>query len=364
MGFMEFPIEIREPILELALLADTTKPPNEAISLTRELRKVALEEDADTGKGGSTITAGEYVHLKKTSSWGGSYSLPVFYKPGTYRDTALSLLLVSGQIHDETKRILDREVGHSSWKADVMFINDVGLWTTWLSASRSLSHVDTVHAQLRSFNTPESLDPAFIRDYLWRGGCGGPPVGVWGFCDLLMGVLGGTIGPFPREKEIDGPESHRAWRGNDSCGITVNHLILDCLSSQEENILHPHIPGLGRSHILSARNLDPAIPEQKRAALSLARFCDGHLDILMRESSSDVDRRKLLFEQVGEISIQVDGEPYEHFDLSEILVELSWTKGDHWEPYRLALVDRAFQWKEEAIERRRRAGFRVVGQLN
>lgn len=130
MAFMEFPIEIREPILEMALLPDTTKPPNDAINLTRELRKVALEEDTDTGKGGSTITAGKYILLKETRGWNGSYSLPVFYRPGTCRDAALQLLLVSRQIHAETKRILDKEADHSSWKADVMFIKHVGLWTT------------------------------------------------------------------------------------------------------------------------------------------------------------------------------------------------------------------------------------------
>lgn len=75
---------------------------------------------------------------------------------------------------------------------------------------------------------------------------------------------------------------------------------------------------------------------------------------------------RVLFERVGEILIQVDGEPYEHFDLSEILEELSWGKDERWEPgyYRLALVDAAFQWKKETIERRRRTGFRVAGQLN
>lgn len=360
---MEFPIEIREPILEMALLADTTKPPNDAINLTRELRKVALEEDTETGKGGSTVTAGEYILLKETRGWGGSYSLPVFYRPGTCRDTALPLLLVSRQIHAETKRILDRKSDHSSWKADVMFIKYVGLWTTWLSASRFLSNVDTVHAQFRSFNAPETLDPAFFRDYLWQGGCGGPPVGVWGFYNLLMGFLEGIIGPFPRRSQIDGPESHGDQRRNDARGITVGRLVLDFLSSTEENILPLNSNPPGFSQILSARNLDPALPEQKRAALALARFCASHLEILMRESSSDIDRRKLLFEQVGEISIQVDGEPYEHFDLSEILVELSWRKEEHWEPYRLALADSAFQWKEEAIERRRHAGLGVAGQL-
>ncbi|KAG6368565.1 hypothetical protein INS49_002778 [Diaporthe citri] len=366
MAFMGFPIEIREPILELALLVDTTEPPNDAINLTRELRKVPLEDDATTGKGGSTITAGEYTLLEKTSGWGGSASLPVFYRPGTCRDTALQLLLVSRQIHDETKRILDREADHSSWKADVMFIKYVGLWTTWLSASRFLSHVDTVHAQFRSFNTPETLDPAFFRDYLWRGGCGGPPVGVWGFYDLLMGFLEGIIGPFPRRREIDGPESHGDQQRNDARGITVGRLVLDFLSSTEENILPLNSNPPGFSQIISTRYLDPALPEQKLAALALARFCASHLGILMRPLLEDVDLSEGLFERVGEILIQVDGEPYEHFDLSEILVELSWRKEEQWEPgyYRLALVDGAFKWKEEVIERRRRAGSKVAGQLD
>ncbi|KAI7784315.1 uncharacterized protein LA080_010098 [Diaporthe eres] len=333
MAFMEFPIEIRGPILEMALLPDTTKPHNDAINLTRELRKVALEEDTDTGKGGSTITAGKYILLKETRGWNGSYSLPVFYRPGTCRDTALQLLLVSRQIYAETKRILDKEADHSSWKADVMFIKHFGLWTTWLSASRFLSSVDTVHAQFRAFNAQEALDPAFFRDYLWKGGCGGPPVGVWGFYNLLAGFLEGIIGPFPRRSQIDGPESHGDQRRNDFPGVTT-------LRYQS----------------------------RKGAALALARFCDSHLEILMR-ALSDVtfNMSRVLFERVGEILIQVDGEPYEHFDLSEILEELSWGKDERWEPgyYRLALVDAAFQWKKEtSIERRRRTGFRVAGQLN
>lgn len=364
MAFMAFPIEIRGPILELALLADTTKPPDDAIGLTRELRKVPLEEDGGTSKRGSTIIAGGYVHLKKTSSWGGSCSLPVFYRPGTFSDTALPLLLVNRQIYAETKRILAREADHTTWKADVMFVKDVGLWTTWLSASRFFSKVDTVHAQVRAFNAPETLDPAFIRDHLWRGCCGGPPVGVWGFYDLLMGVLEGIIGPFSRRGEIDRPIRHEDRPSNDARVMTVNRLVLDCISSKEENIMPLNPNGWGFSHVLWARDQDSALPEQKRAAFALANFCDCYLERLMRPFKEDVKFSKGLFERVGEILIQVDGEPYEHFDLSDFLVELSWRKEEHWEPYRLALVDSAFQWKEEAIERRRRAGFRVVGQLN
>lgn len=365
MAFMEFPIEIREPILEMALLPDSTKPPNDAINLTRELRKVKLEEDAETGKGRSTITAGEYILLKETRGWFGS--LPVFYRPGTCRDTALQLLLVNRQIHAETKRILDKETDRSTWKADVMFVKDVGLWTTWLSASRFLSNADTVHAQFRSFNAPETLDPAFFRDQLWRGGCGGPPIGVWGFYNLLMGVLEGIIGPFPRRREVGVPIRHGDGRRNNAGVMTVNRLVLDCLSSKEENILPLNSNGWPYSRVLWARDQDSALPEQKRAALALANFFDTYLEILMR-ALSDVTFKmsRVLFELVGEILIQVDGEPYEHFDLSEILEELSWEKDERWEPgyYRLPLVDAAFQWKEETIERRRRAGFRVAGQLN
>lgn len=366
MALMTCPIEIREQILELALLADTTKPPNDATTLTRELRKAPLPENAEIEDLDSTITAGEYFLLKKRL-WGPG-SLPVFYRTGTCRDMVLPLLLVSRQVHAETKTVLDRTVKQSVWNADVMFIKNVGLWTTWLSASRFLRNVDTLHAQFRSFNAPENLDPTFFNGHMWRAGCGGPAVGVWGFYDLLMGVLEGIIGPFPRRRETDGPEGHVTGRRNghgllnDTQGITVKRLILDCLSSTEEKILPLNYTEQGRSYVLTEHQVDPALPEPKTAAIVLARFIAEMLEMIMRPALYDIDYGKALYERVGEIFIQVDGELFHHFDLSEIIARLSWERFERWESHKVARVDKAFQWRKEAIEKRRQAGFRVVDQ--
>lgn len=294
-------------------------------------------------------------------------ALPVFHRSGTCKDTVLPLLLVSRQVHAETKRVLDRKVKQCLWKADVAFIKNVGLWTTWLSASRCLRNVDTVHAQFRSFNAPEDLDPTFFNEHMWRAGCGGPALGVWGFYDLLMGLLEGNIGPYPQKREIDNPESHVTarrngyGRKNHTPVITVKRLILDCLSSTEENILPLNFPG-GRSYVLSDRHVDPALPEPKRAAIVLARFITSFLGVLMRPALYDVDKGRGLFEGVGEIFIQVDGELFRHYDLSQMLAGLSWERLERWDSYKLALVDSAYQWKKKAIEKRRQAGFGVVEQ--
>lgn len=365
MALESLPIEIREYILELALLSDSTEPPNDALTLTKELREVELQEGDDLKTKSYTLTAGEYNFLKKRL-WDGyrsmpcASSLPVFYRAGTCRDTTLPLLLVSRQIYTETKGILERKGVHSSWNGDVMFIKNVGLWTTWLSASRLVRNVDSVHAQFRSFNAPEALDPAFFRGHMWTAGCGGPAVGVWGFYDLLIGLLEGTTGPFSQKTEVDGPEDDEDGRRTDNRGITFKRLVIDCLSSTEENILPLNYTERGRAYILDARHLDPAIPERKRAALTLAEFMSCFLGTLLRPALYNVDKSKLLYEQVGEIFIQVDGEPYKHLDLSEILTVLWWRSYNLRDSDKLVRVNKAFQWKERAIEKRRQAGFRVV----
>lgn len=353
MTLKALPIEIREYILELALLSDNTEPPTDSLTLTKELRKVKLQERDDFRTQRSTLTAGQYTFLEKRFWHWGDF-LPVFYREGTFRDTTLALLLVSRQIHAETKSILHRKMFPPSWKADVMFIKNVGLWTTWLSASRLVRNVDTVQAQFRSFNAPEALDGAFFRGHIWTAGCGGPAVGVWGFYDLLVGFLEGTIGPFPQKMEVDDHGKYEDERRTDNRGITVKRLVIDCLSSTEENIM-PLNYSKGRSYILGARRSDSAIPEQKRAALVLARFFKYFLGILLQPVLYELDQSKLLFERVGEIFIQVDGEPYGHFDLSGILTRLWWIHRN-----KLVLVNKAFKWKEAAIEKRRQAGFRVV----
>lgn len=367
MALKALPIEIREHILELALLADNTEPPNDALTLTKELREVELQEDDDLGTKCYTLTAGEYTFLRKRrwddfESLPSSSSLPVFHRAGTCRDTTLPLLLVSRQIHTETKGILARKMFHSSWNADVMFIKNVGLWTTWLSASRLVRNVDTVHAQFRSFNAPEALDPAFFRGHMWAAGCGGPAVGVWGFYDLLVGLLEGTIGPFHRQEEVEGSEDDEDGRRIDNRGITVKRLVIDCLSSTEESILPLNHTGRGRAYVLDARHLDPAIPERKRAALVLAEFFSCFLRTLMSPAQYDLNESKILFERVGEIFIRVDGEPFRHFDISEILPLLWWRGGESLYSNKLVLVNKAFQWKERAFEKRQQAGFRVVQQ--
>lgn len=368
MKFMRFPFEIREAILKLALPTDTTGPPGDVVALTKELRRETRQEDVGSGRRRTTLTTGDYaflknVHSSSRSRSGDTASLPVFYKTATCKNPALSLLLISRQIHDETKRILGNGVDHASWEADVMFIKNVGLWTTWLSATRFLTKVDTVHARFRSFNAPETLDPAFFRE-VWRGGCGGPPEGVWGFYDLLVGFLEGNIGPFPRRRETDRPESHEDRRRNESGGVTVRRLVLDCLSSTEENILPLNFTKKGRAYILSDRGLDLALPEQKRAALTLARFFAEFLRILLLSGLYDVDTSKTLYERVGEISIQVDGEPYRDCDLSETIAGLSWERGKQWETHKLARTNSALQWKRKAIEKRRQVRFRVVVRPN
>lgn len=365
MALKALPIEIREYILELALLSDNTEPPNDALTLTKELREVELQDGDNLGHKRYTLTAGEYTFLKKRLLGGHNSlpcasSLPVFYRAGTCRDTTLPLLLVSRQIHAETKGILARKNFHSSWNADVMFIKNVGLWTTWLSASRLVRNVDTVHAQFRSFNAPEALDPAFFRGHMWAAGCGGPALGVWGFYDLLIGLLEGTIGPFPQKKEAEGPENNGDGSRTENRGINVNRLVIDCLSSTEDNILPLNYTERGRSFVLDARHLDPTIPERKRAALVLAGFVSCFLGPLLRPALYDVDKSRLLFERIGEIFVQVDGEPYKHIDLSESLTVLWWRSDGLRDSHKLVRVNKAFQWKERAIEKRRQAGFRVI----
>lgn len=364
MEFLDFPFEIREAILELVVHTNTTEPPNDAATLTQQLRKVAPRKDADISYDNPTLAAGEYTFMERDprSGRGGTSWLPVFYRTATGKNPALPLLLVSRQIHDETKRILGGEVDHASWKADFMFIKNVGLWTTWLSASRFLGKVDTMHAQFRSFNAPETLDRAFFREDMWHGWPGVLPRGAWGLQHLIVGFLEGDIGPFPSIRHVDGPESHGDGRRGDTHGFTVGRLVIDCLSATEENILsldQSTWRGTPNSVLFASEaRLDPALPDQKRAALALADFLLDMLRLLLRPTPYAVNESKEVFERVGEILVQVDGERHGHIDVSEILAGLSW------QPYstdsdRSARINRARQWMREAMEMRRRAGLKT-----
>lgn len=316
------------------------------------------------------------------TSWG---DVPVFYK--TVENPALPLLLTCHQLHDETHDVVrrwQRTQRPASYTADVMFVDDVGLWTTWLSVPVRTARVDTLYADFRLFGPPRDLDLArggggvghdSKRDVWDDGGddmmalatdtpsnsttAGG---GAWGFYDLLNGLLEGEIGPWPttrqRQQQQEQEQEHRGDVHKHKQPLHVRRLVLNITStstsaSDEDVLSLSEIARWASASQLPPTFLPPPPPQsqsppssssscthnhspsedvsgddptsssnnQKLAATTFARLIHLLLTLLQSPTHSRAHGTTLLH-RVGAVEVQVDGARYgPAVDLSRSLVD-------------------------------------------
>lgn len=362
MPFLDLPIEIQEEILRHAILATTATAPVDASSLA-EFVNLKVADSLSSTEHVADDAVGELTRRNDVESYQPVYRGTKFFKGRVFvkpvPDHAFSLILVNKQIQRAVKNIVSRNLqqGVHDCKADVIYIRNAGLWTTWLSAPFPTAKFGTVHAQFRIFNFPGNWDSVLLDKNLWRGGDGGPPRGVWDFFDLIVGFLIGRAGPWlPQGGEapnVPPVDPHN----------TIQHLVLDVLSATEDGVL-PLFQKLPREmeDRLEAhqREHEPQdIPDTTRAALRFADFVWRELSGLINLSYHTVGFGEVLIERIGDIEIRVDGEKYKTVDIPAIFAELP--RGDHWGTFERAKKRaRYFSWKRRASKERRAAGFSII----
>lgn len=443
MTLFQVPREIREAILEFVLLGNFPNAPIDASAATEGLRAlppVDLGSHADEIRspprralhrdqpGGYACNSHRFLDtrcfMSGSSDLAGSGDLPVFYQ--TIENPALPLLLVCHQLHDEVQDVVARwlrtnmntkQQQQLEYTADVMFVNNVGLWTTWLSVPVRTVCVDVLTANFRLFGPPRDLARGIYKRDMWEGGGGanmmtlatGTPAwssntsnGAWGFYDLLNGLLEGNIGPWPKKapttatstktSRLESSGTTSLWARNDGVGqqpqhstLRVKRLILNitsALSANSSDVLSlSEIDKWASTSQLPTTFLPPpplsssssspfdSTSNQKVAAFTFARLVQFLLSILQSPIHQRVYGENL-FDRVGVVEVQVDGERYgSEADLSKSLVDSGWLAVEEEEnagivnPFREELVAELLEWQARTAERRRLAGFGTVAMV-
>lgn len=359
MTLLQVPREIREAILEFALVSNFPDAPVDASAATEGLRSLGpgsptqgnitrrmLEKDQNFGY---TCNSHRFLNTRCFMS-GSSGDLPVFYQ--TVENPALPLLLTCHQLHDEVQDVVARW-RRPQYTADVMFVNNVGLWTTWASVPVRTGSVDTLSANFRLFGPPRDLARGMYKRDMWDGTPWSSTAsnGAWGFYELLNGLLEGKIGP---------------WAKWSSLTSKVKRLVVNITSGAVEGSevvsLSEIEQWVSMSQLPATFLAPPDEDDHKVAAITFARLVHMLLSILQTPIHRRVYGEKL-FQRVGVVEVQVDGERYgAEVDLSRSLADVSWVGDDEdnpnaASPFRQELVAELLEWQVRTAETRRRAGF-------
>ncbi|KAH8434309.1 uncharacterized protein LDX57_011956 [Aspergillus melleus] len=180
--FLTLPTEIRAIIFQYALNASRNRPLNPWTG------KVRREPCLDT-----RYTVCGRIGPNNT-----------LYETFSRRDacvTSTPLLLLNHQLHDEVTALLRlTNTAKTIYHLDLMYVNEIELWPTWLNVPRLSTHIDEINADVRIFGhclVPESLQHL---------GAEGNGDGVhWCFYALLErfivhGPIGSYVSDDPAEK--------------------------------------------------------------------------------------------------------------------------------------------------------------------
>lgn len=270
MNFLDFPHELRQEILALAVLSPVTPPAN-----------------ASEGQR-------ERVH-----SYRGIWQLP------KQTSTALPLLLVNKQINLEVKRILKH--APAIYHVDIMYFKDRGLWTTWsIPQLPHTQYIDCVYATFRPFEPEGEFEPRYKNSLDFSAGDGGPPIGVWSFYHLLVelfsagpGYVGSSreelVGHYVYKKivvDVQAPTD----------GVEHKSLIINNRDYQK---VHSRL-GYFANHDNSAFALEER----------LVKFMCNFLSILLGLNYHTMNHGAQLLENIQEsIEFLVNGKPFRVFDI-------------------------------------------------
>ncbi|KAI1457892.1 hypothetical protein F4805DRAFT_159191 [Annulohypoxylon moriforme] len=281
-----------------------------------------------------------------------SYSLApsarnrVWFERSPFRNPLLPLLLVNRQVHREAQDALRRMSEPPSYAIDIVFLKDGTLWPTWLSVPKLQRTLGNVYAQFRIFAVPEQLQSHLSGDP-YRSDEPGPPPIIWLFYHLLAGFL--RNGPIALDRD------------NGSGGFTVQHLVLDFLPASEKGILPLASFIEYFKEVETARSTGPGNgwtldkDEGLYAAECLAYFVRALLLRVLNLGVSTIKYGRILYENIGDIEIRIDGQFKWHLDIPKKFSNLSF---DHEISisHRLKHEQMFARWKELALAKRLKAG--------
>ncbi|CAJ2508912.1 Uu.00g139380.m01.CDS01 [Anthostomella pinea] len=352
LDFLSFPREIRDKILEQIPLLPRRAPHPSDLNKTD---RMAVNDRYYSGAWEATTRV-------------------FFGKRQRLANPLLPLLLVSRQLHDETKDMMRRTIETKNppdYVLDLVYLRDWTLWPTWLSVPRLADRIGTVYAQFRIFDALAHLATP-VPDAGGRGmhqiGCGGPQRAVWLWYHVLVGFL--RHGP----AALDGQAEQRP--------VSVRALVLDFVTPEEGEggagllplgacprnpwrLTKTDNPGDEPAvrDYYAPRCLDPedeapaqATEEKTLPALYLAYYVRRLLRMMAHFIHKYDLQGRILYETVGEVEFRLDGRPKWRVDIAAMLAEASSEGYATTHPEEHA---ECVRWKRGTVERRRRAGLPI-----
>ncbi|KAK8043345.1 hypothetical protein PG993_005775 [Apiospora rasikravindrae] len=353
--FMNLPREIRDDILDRVLLSERPVP--------------AAREDSEKNQ---TPLAGLEAYR-----WI-SEDKPVFSDPQTAQPTATALLLVSRQFHGETQDALKRLPDRGKrYKIDFVLMEERELWLTFVHVPLGCTALEQVDFTVRLVGTMRGSEPGektqVSLTLLLADGASDVTFGV--YYALARFLKAGPTGKPPATAESRTSDIDR--------GMTVRHLVLNFLSPADEGLLAG--PGERSAWMASRRSRrtpssgDADIPSVEGAAAAeggatavdyqtklmrpewLAKYTRSHLRMLIWGTARlTLGYGRVLYERVGDIVFQVDGETVGTLDLGVLIDGMPCQHRRTSKHY--DRINAEFQeWHKSVLENRRAAGLWVGG---
>jgi hypothetical protein len=310
-SLLSIPQELRDQIIENVIINEL-KPPEDTKSA--ELNR-------------SHSTEFDYP-LCRSWSYGPQH---VRYAKGKMRVNSASLLQVNKQLNEETKAALARRYPEGvKYKLDIMFVNEIELWPTWLLVP-SVSHmVAEVDVKIRIVG--EKLSGS---ENAFKIGDGSPEQIVWCFYYVLEHFLDYGLGPSLGAKE--GIKIQKR-------PTSVRNIKLDIVYGNSGH----GIPQGSRS-----KRQDPQW---------LANFVCGRLNNITEMSYHTAPYGMIVYERVGKFQIAAESEIIEEINLGDSLARLNyglssdtnWYTGETFGnlPGDCRLIT-FWNWKHRAVKKRR-----------
>lgn len=289
------------------------------------------------------------------------------------------LLQTNQQIRFEVTGLVLRRLGQrfNDAKVDVMYVqhdrnrNRDGLNTrlcaTWLSVPFPTTHLNSLHVQLRFFQSHDLRDSHFIHLLFltntkswedcvhWLGSQHAEK--LLEFVHMSLRTEAGNASSHDYKRFPSAHESLTTKR-------TIQKLVIDLPFESDSR----QLPGERvrcelcprTSSDFSNKDFRPIVPSGKRAALVFAQSLHEQLLEIFNYVPADRGQASLLsifFQSIGSIELNVQGRLFQSLELSQILARMP--RSEEWnEP----LFSRAefFEWKRAVEVNRKAAGFEVI----
>jgi hypothetical protein len=307
------------------------------------------------------ISGREVLHDVKLGSW----SNIVLNDPKSVAANATNLLLTNHQLYAETLEIIKLQCARV-YELDVIILDEILPILTWLRVPIHTTNLDKIEVKFRisgcydenkgarrrseddsSYSSPYAQWSTYTG---FRGGCGAGPAMSWQIYSILERFLkAGPVGRTGIDKE------HMLSADKDGFQDQKHrHVVVKTIDIKVET--PPHVdpllfgPPRGSGYRRDRRS--------EKTVLSphyLADFIKFEINQLLRGGDHEYfSYGKILYEHVDTISISVDGENLETFDVAQRLKDVGGFKERYITPEVLA------RYKKVTWQKRKERGLRVL----